>query len=241
MLAAQVKDDANGERVLEIWENPSHCRVIAMQAIATRSELWGIEDPVEVVEAIIEAQDGPPEDLNAYADVYPLLAHREQERERAVAEARKKREDKLAPSDPRSLTLVSALAAYRAVHVPVAPGEECAMDRCRRAVRASNQLTTEPSRKPGATSRMKLASVHVVDQPDIAPIGPLTHEQDRQDRQAKLSALLAQVTWIIDEDRRSFLHELTGNTMNSLEDVPQRPEEAPEATAEDLLGKYGAR
>lgn len=241
MLGASIHDDGFGMPVLEIVEDDGLIRVIAMKALASYSELWGISDPMETLEAIMADQDRPkaPGELSPYMGAYTLLGHREKAREEAVREALKKRDDKLAPADPRSPALVGALAAYRAVHVPVAPGEECAMDRCRRETRNSVQISFEPTKKCGATSRHTSIKVKKRDHPD-APFGPLTKEDAGQQRVAQLSELLGQVTWMIDNHRREFLHELSGNEDNPLEDVAVPVEARPDPTPEELLAKYGA-
>lgn len=239
MLGAVVRDDSRGVPVLEVWESASHVRTIAMQAIATRAELWGISDLVEVAEAIIADQDNPVA-VNPYADVYKLLEHREKAREAEAARVRAREQDKLSTPDPRSVGLASALAAYRAVHVPVAPGEECAMDRCRRAVREAKRLPVEPVKKPGATSRLSPSPVSRHEAPALAPVGPPTFEEDQQDRRAKLSAVLSQASWLVDTERRRFLHSLTGNTNNPLGDVDEDNSDAvPDTPVEALLHKYG--
>lgn len=241
MLGAVVKDDPHGVPILEIWEATDHCRVIPMQALATYSELLGIDDPAEVAEALVEEQDQDKAEryVNPFADAYLLLTHREKVREEEAARVRAKQQDKLAPADPRSVVLASALAAYRAVHVPITEGEECAMDRCRRRVRERLGLSFEPTAKPGAVSRIKATTVRAQEHPLVVEIGPETYAQYRQERRAKLSELLGQVTWLVDQNRRDFLHRLTGNTENPLGDVVVPQEAAPEPTAEDVLSKYG--
>lgn len=241
MISAAIYDDSTGMPILEIRESENQTRVIAMKALAAYSELWGIEDPVEVLEGIITDQDREHSEgeESPYKDAYTLLAHREQIREATATQAREERADKLTASDPRSVELRSALAAYRAVHTPIAPGEECAMDRCRRSIRDKLGLP-EPQSKPGALSRSRATIVVQHERPELAPVGPPTEEQNRQDRRAQFSELLGQVTWMTDNDRSQFLHELSGNTENPLGDVFMLRESEPDETAEDLLGKYGA-
>lgn len=242
MRAAAIHDDGTGMPVLEIHEDDGLIRVIAMKAVATYSELWGIEDPVETLEAILADQDRPkgPGEASPFGDAYTLLAHRERAREQAAAQVRAQRTDKLAPADPRSPELAGALAAYRAVHIPVAPGEECAMDRCRRQVRERSGIPFEPTKTCGASSRSRNTTVREQCAPELVPVGPPTRDQWEQTRRSQFAQLLGQVTWMVDGDRRGFLHGLTGNTENPLQDVPLPAADTPDESAESLLSKYGA-
>lgn len=213
--------------VIQIIDSEEEAHEIDLRAISSWSELLGISDPVEVIEAIrhvtkshTEPECDPETGQNVWTDAYTLLQHREQTRER---EAMREVEP---ATDFRSLELRTALAAHNVVHQPI-DGGECAMDRCRRSAREALGVE-EPTAKPTAMSRMSTTSV-----PAHAGEG---------DAEA-YAQVLSQVAPIIDAQRRGFLHDLAGGTENPLRDTPE-PEPPPDPDEPDdpftaTLKKYG--
>lgn len=200
-------------------------REIDVEALASWSELLGVDDMSEVLEAIIYVQDhGEPEPCpetgdNVWTDSFTLLQAREQARE---GEAVIALEEGLG-EDPRSPLLRSTLAAYNAVHQPI-DGGECVMDRCRRAARERLGITREPSRKTGAVSRM---TTHK------APVGGAPDD---------IRQVLAEIQGDVESCRREFLHSLAGSSENPLRDTASSqaehtPEEVDPFAA--TMRKYG--
>lgn len=203
---------------------------ISLESISSWSELLGIDDPVEIVEAMTHVRDhGEPEPdpttgENVWTDSFTLLRHREQSREREAIKA----QEEGTRDDPRSPLLRSTMAAYNAVHQPVGGGE-CAMDRCRRAARERLGMTKEPSKKPKATSRLMTSTT---------AMSAHEGEGDAED----YAKALAPHQDVIELSRRQFLHDLTGSNVSPLQDTT--PLEV-ENTAEErdpfaaTMRKYG--
>lgn len=192
--------------------------LVPFEAVASWSELLGSADPAEVAEAIEHVSaHGEPEGV--WADAYAILTHREQARE---AEALRAHEEGTA-EDPRSPALRSALAAYRAVHVPITADGDCLADLCRRSVR--DQLgVSEPPRRRGSASR------------SVAP----QIDTDHQGGTAILAdALRGHESELLGCTQR-FLHSLTGGEEDPLTpDDPAPPvSDDPDDPLADLRRKY---
>ena len=211
----------DGEDFLVIEEEGGeHVRQIAVAALASWSELLGVDDLDEVLDIITHVQDhGEPEPdpvtgENVWTDAYTLLARREQSRETEVIKAR----EEGTQDDPRSPELRAAMAAYNAVHQPIDDGE-CAMDRCRRHARERLGIGGDPRVKCGAGSRL------MTHRPSVRGGGPL-------------EGLVGHVELV----RRQFLHDLVGTSENPLRDTT--PPDV-EHTVEELdpfaatMRKYG--
>lgn len=205
-------------------EHP-HYFDVPSSVIASWSELLGIDDLTEVLEAILEAEDSEPDPVtgeNNWTDTYMLLTYREQKREQEAKAALLEG----TADDPRSPVLRASLAAYQSVHVPVDDGE-CAMDRCRRGLRERLKLPKEPSRKAGMMTRGRKHN------PAIS-----------RSNDPRVEEVLGSLKERIEFQRRNFLHSLTGESENPLRDTT--PPEA-EYTVEEpdpfaaTLRKYGAR
>lgn len=193
---------------------------IEMPALATWGELLGYSHPDEVLAAILSAGPEPDPDpetgKNVWTDAYTLLTAREKAREdEAQAAVEQGTRD-----DPRSPKLRASLAAYNAVHQPI-NGDECAMDRTRRAAREALGCP-EPSAKCGALSRGQTYAVASVQSETGSILTPETLEH-------------------LGKVRSHFLHSLTGRTEedNPIGDTPPPPEpDNPILTADQLLTKY---
>lgn len=197
--------ERNGRHYIVIQDPPdpnnpdvTNIRDIDVQALASWSELLGIEDLEEVLEAIIEVQDrvepepDPVTGDNVWTDPYTLLSAREQAREQ---EARRALEEGT-QEDPRSPLLRASLAAYNVVHQPI-DGGECAMDRCRRAARERLGIAWEPSKRTGPASRL------------------MTHTPPTGRSGSRLEGLRD----VVELYRREFLHDLAGGGENPLRDT----------------------
>lgn len=205
-----------------------HGREFFLSAVAAWSELLGIDDVGETIEAMIHVQDhGEPEPdpetgENVWTDAYTLLTLREQSREQEAIKAL----EEGTQDDPRSPELRGALAAFNAVHQPI-DGGECAMDRCRRVMRDRLGIVKEPTKKTAATSRLVSHKVNVTFD-EVPPVKSLLEPMGPE----------------IDFFRREFLHSLTGHDNNPLRDTT--PPQA-EMTVEEAdpfaatMRKYGAK
>lgn len=209
-------------KIFEYGPDPDilYASFIPVAALATYSELLGIEDPVEVLEALYQARNheepepDPVTRENVWTDAYALLSKREQERENAARQALQEG----TRDDPRSPQLRASLAAFHAVHVPI-DGGECALDRCRRRTRERLGIELEPKKKPAAMSRSMtrtLSTLKLKSEEDE----PLNHVAK------EILPLREQIEF----HRREFLHELAGaSDVNPLRDTtPLEPDYTPE-------------
>lgn len=199
---------------LVIVESPTHDRTIPLAAIAARRELLGYDDLMECVEATIYLQDhGEPEPdpvtrQNAWTEPYQLLRVREEARE---DEARRARQD----CCTEDVVVERAnKAAYDAVHVPMDDGE-CAMDRCRRTVRGKLGLP-DPTKNSGADTRSKRPPAPQRRPEALRSIRP-------SGGKAEVGDLIAGQAAYLHASTRWFLHQLTGNETDPLEDM-ENPE-----------------
>lgn len=247
MIDAKIVEHAPGFKVLWCIEevhpdgNPAVGRDIPLAMIASWRELLGIDDPVEVVEAIIQVMDtgepAPDDTTGAHHFTNPiaLLTAREEAREAAAKHALQQ-----GTSLPSGVRTRAANAAYRAVHQKI-DGGECAMDRCRRDSRAALGIK-EPSKICGVTSRHVAPEVKAV--PTVLTIeahghtlpaaGPLTKPDQSKVRITEALAGLEDELLIWGQ---VFLHGLAGAGDDVLSDAPEPPATLP--TAEDLIAAYG--
>lgn len=230
MKWAQVIDNPDAGRVLVIHEDDDehggHVREIPLGAIAVRRELLGIDDPAEVLDAIIYLQDhGEPDadpvtGRNAWTELFQLLQIREEAREAEAALAREQRctESEIARRAER--------AAYDAVHQPI-KGGECALDRCRREARAQLGIP-DPDKKCGAETRTT--------PPPLRPSARLAVSSSSPDAGDLLSG---ESEYLLTCTKR-FLHSLTDQDADPLEaEQDAEPEPMPQAaTPEETLAKY---
>lgn len=234
MIDAVIREPGPGERWLWVIEqvdaegNPIVGRDIPLAMIASWRELLGIDDPLEVLDAIMYVQDhGEPEhDLvtgqNAWTEAYQLLRIREQAREDAAARA--KDEGKTASE----IAALSSEAAYAAVHVPV-QGDECAMDLCRKQARQTLGLP-DPAKNCGEETRGTPAPVP---EPQAAAFRSM---QPAGGKATLIDALADQGEYLLGCTQR-FLHGLTGHPADPLDTTEPEPVPAL-ATPEETLAKY---
>lgn len=234
-MQVEMKPDMNGRPLIVVTEHDDEGPIehsFSLAAIASWRELLGIDDPVEVVEAILHvARNGEPDPdpvtgENVWTEPYQLLAIREQAREDAAVEVQAHE-----GHTGYQVQVAAEQMAYRAVHVPVGEGE-CAMDRCRREARRKLGLP-DPAKKCGAETRSK------------RPVMP--ERLPAQARSMRPAGGKAQILEVL-ADQADYLHECTKRFLHSLTDYdadPLEPEPAVEPgpaqrllTPAETLAKY---
>lgn len=222
MISWEIVEPVPGQRWIHIVEethpdgSPAVGREIPLAQVASWRELLGIDDPAEVLKAIIHVQDnGEPEPdpetgALVWAQPYQVLQAREQAREDAAAETEKE-------GSSRSQVLATAHTAARsAVHEPI-DGGECLLDRVRRDTR-SRLGVAHPAKKCGAETRTTFSAA-------ARTTDPLTE------------IFTGQEEYLL-ECTQNFLHSLTDYDQDPLIEDPQVPP-AP-LTLDDIKQKYGA-
>lgn len=217
MLGAYVHEPTPGVRFMRIYDTDEHgeiARDFPLATIASWRELLGIDDPLEVIEAILhvhrhgEPEADPVTGENAWTAPYQVLRHREEEREKAAFLAEEQ------TSDPVQVRAVSSQAAYEAVHVPIDEGE-CLLDRVRRDARDRLGIP-DPTAKCGESSRLKPASL-----PEPRPMA-LRMMQPLGGKAEILDALVGEEEYLL-ECTQNLLHALSGNDRDPLVDKPETP------------------
>ena len=235
MITAYIHEDGHTmELVTKVDEHgePLEGVALPLQAVATYRELLGIDDPAEVVEALLHmAEHGEPDPdpvtgKNTYTEPYQLLRLREQAREDAALEVQAHE-----GHTDHQVQVAAAQMAYRAVHEPIGGGE-CAMDRCRREARGKLGLP-DPTRKCGVETRPERPSMPAKQTAQARAMRPAGGK-------AQALNLLADQGDYLHECTKRFLHSLTDHDTDPLEpDTDTTPDpEARILTTDEILAKY---
>lgn len=239
MIDAEIMESTPGHRVIrvvrEVWPdgNPKLGCEIPVATLASYRELLGMDDPVEVLEALldmdergVDVEPDPVTGKNVYTDAYQLLRLREQAREDAALEVKEHE-----GHTDYQVQVAAEQMAHRAVHEPIGGGE-CAMDRCRREARGKLGLP-DPARKCGVETRSERPSVPAKQPVQARAMRPAGGKAQALD-------LLADQADYLQECTRHFLHSLTDHDADPLEpDTDTTPDpEARILTADEILAKY---
>lgn len=208
MISASIREAGQGYRTLVIVESvndqgePVQGREIPLEALSSWRELLGIDDPLEVVEAIMKVQDSgepdpdPVTGKNVWTDAYQLIRRREEARADAAVTVMTHQ------GTSHQVQVAAAQMAYRAVHEPI-DGDECALDGCRREARAKLGIP-DPEKKCGPESRTEPP--------------PMPERRPKAIRAMKPAGGKAQVLDVLSGEgeyllgcTQEFLHQLSGH------------------------------
>lgn len=205
-MSVELKTDMDGKPLIVVTEYDDVGPIehtMPLAAIASWRELLGIDDPVQVVEAILHvAEHGEPDadpetGENAWTETYHLLRMREQAREDAALEVKG-----YEGHTDHQVQVAAAQMAYRAVHEPI-DGDECALDGCRREARAKLGIP-DPEKKCGPESRTEPP--------------PMPERRPKAIRAMKPAGGKAQVLDVLSGEgeyllgcTQEFLHQLSGH------------------------------
>jgi hypothetical protein len=205
---------------------------IPLTALATYSELLGLTDLADTVDAIIHfrKRDTEPDPAgraqeNAWTETYQVATHLEQLREE---EARQACQEGTA-EDPRSPELRGAVRVRKEMD-ELAAGGDCLLSSCQGRARRRLGIP-DPVRGVSAVRGARLT---------CEPEPQTTWDEDRrpeltgEDRQ-RLAALLGNRVQDIQARRRRFCHQLTGNEYDPLDPEPDPPEDDPEQITLDVI------
>lgn len=210
---------------------PGHLFTMGEDVLAARSELLGISDVVDAIEAEVAIRrdrtdvTDPNQDENAWTGSYTVLREREKARctevRRAIAEGKR--------DDPRSPRLRGAMAARRAVTEPV--GAQSDRDSLIERVRTDSRgrLGARHPKKPCIVGRV--SNPTCTDECTSDGEGIFTAE-DR----ALIRAALTERVGEIGRRREAFLHSLTGEEDDPLAEPEPEETAAPEPDATTLDG-----
>lgn len=226
-----------GRYLIDLTSGGGDIHRVDEDAIASWSELLGLDDVIDVVEAILtvrlhgEPDPDPETGENSWTGGFTVLTHREQARcdeaRCALAEGRQ--------DDPRSPRLRGAMAARRAVTEPV--GAQSDRDSLIERVRtdARGRLGARHPKRPSIAGRT--GNPTCTDEATSEGEGILNAE-DRALIRAALTGRVGE----IGKRREAFLHSLTGEEDDPLAEPEPVAQSAPEpdaTTLDGLIARHG--
>lgn len=202
-----------GDHLL-IHEDGGVIRDIPLAAVASWGELVGIDDPVDVIEAIRSAHDSeadPATQETAWTEAYAILGYREATKEAVALQELNEGECDRTEATRR---------AVDAVRREMGDGPDCVLNRCRAKTRQTLGIADPKKACDGAASS-RIFSVAEIAKPQMSPLEKALRENAQ----------------LINSYRGRFLHSLTENVENPLETEPE-PSAPGQPLAEEIFARY---